>query len=93
LPGNENEIEIISGIKNGEVKKNDFEIVQFGKSLRVIAPLSETVSLKIYDATGKFLKDFGEQQQNEYSLNFLQNGIYLATATTSFGSISLKIIL
>jgi sucrose-6-phosphate hydrolase SacC (GH32 family) len=91
LPKDQNELEIITGINDVQVKKSDIEIMQFGETVKVIAPLSATVNLKIFDLTGKLLKDFGKKQQTEYSLSFLDQGIYLALVKTDFGTASRKI--
>ena len=76
-----------------QLKKNDIKIVQFGKSVKIFAPSSEFVNLKIFDMTGKLLRDFGKQQKDSYSLDFLNNGLYLAWVNTGFGTVSCKVIL
>jgi len=82
-----------TGINNASMKESDMRIVQFGKYVKIVASSSESVNLKIFDITGKLIKDFGKQQQDTYSLNFLNNGIYIAVANTRLGMISNKIIL
>ncbi|MDR1683186.1 MAG: T9SS type A sorting domain-containing protein, partial [Candidatus Symbiothrix sp.] len=62
--------------------ESDIQIIQAGKKLQVNAPSSEAVSVKIYDISGKLLKDFGERQQNEYSLSPLEQGVYIVSVIT-----------
>ncbi len=87
LPKDQTEIEILSGVKDVQLKKNELNLVQCGKTLKVLASYPG-VNLKIFDLQGKLLKDFGKQNCNEYMLDFLPNGIYLVSVNTSYGLIN-----
>ena len=80
-----------TGINDVKAKKNDIRIVQSGKHVKIISPSSDLVNLKIFDMTGQLVKDFGKHQQNIYSLEFLNSGVYLAVANSAIGTASCKI--
>jgi hypothetical protein len=93
LPKGQNELQIISGVNDVSVKKNELEIVQTGNMVKIVMPAPEAVTLKIFDLTGKLIKDFGHQLQYTFSLEFLNKGVYLAQANTGYGTVSSKISL
>lgn len=93
LPKGQNELQIISGVKEVSVKKNDLKIVQTGSLVKIVMPAPEAVTLKIFDLTGKLIKDFGHQLQYTFSLEFLSKGVYLAQANTNYGTVISKISL
>ena len=82
-----------TGTSISNIKKDDFRIVQSGKYLKFISQHTGDVNLKIFDITGKLLKDFGKKQQDIYSLEFLNNGVYIVLVNTNLGMVSSKIIL
>jgi hypothetical protein len=40
------------------------------------------MNVKIYDVSGKILKDFGMRRQSEYSLSSLEQGVYIVSVVT-----------
>jgi arylsulfatase A-like enzyme/sucrose-6-phosphate hydrolase SacC (GH32 family) len=96
LAAGENEKEILTGINRPKAVENNISILQTGKTLRVVTPSSDTNQVRIYDVSGKLMKDFGMCRQSEYSLSSLEQGVYIVSVITG-GSASLtgnrKIIL
>jgi hypothetical protein len=82
LASGENEKEILTGINSPKAAENNIKILQTGKTLRVVAPGSDTMNVKIYDVSGKMLVDFGLRRQSEYSLASLEQGVYIVSVVT-----------
>jgi sucrose-6-phosphate hydrolase SacC (GH32 family) len=82
LAAGENEKEILTGINSPKAAGDNIKILQTGKTLRVVAPDSDTMNVKIYDVSGKMLKDFGMRRQSEYSLASLEQGVYIVSVVT-----------
>jgi hypothetical protein len=93
LPKEANELEIITGINNPLSQKDDLRIVQSGSTVRIITSLPGAINLKLFDLTGRLLKDFGRQQRNEYSLSGLNRGIYIVSVNVDNHSKKQKIII
>jgi arylsulfatase A-like enzyme/sucrose-6-phosphate hydrolase SacC (GH32 family) len=92
LKGNESGIEILTAIRSVPAEESGLQIVQDGNTLRIVAPSPGAVSLKLFDVTGKLLKDFGKQQREEYLLPSLAQGVYIASARGGNEYASRKIV-
>lgn len=93
LPKDESQIEVFSALKNVYNIDKDIQIYQSGNQLKINSSYDEITNLKIFNLSGMLVKDFGKQKDNIFTLNFLSEGVYLASIHTHKGAISKKIIL
>jgi alpha-L-arabinofuranosidase len=75
------------------VENEKIDLVIQGEMLRVITSLSGAVNLKIFDLTGRMLKDFSQQQRSEYSFPGLNRGIYIVSVNIGNRSMKQKIMI
>jgi hypothetical protein len=93
LQEGENEKEIALKISTPKAHKNRIQILQYGKTLKVISTQGESPEVRIYDLAGRLIQNFGKQQHSNYLLPALSPGCYIVAAKTANESANQKIIL
>ncbi|MHB9056799.1 MAG: GH32 C-terminal domain-containing protein, partial [Paludibacteraceae bacterium] len=93
VPAGENELDILQKVDNLKANHSNINIVQTGKKLRIITLSPVALDVRVFDTLGNLIKDFGKKHEDEYSLSFLNKGIYIVSVQTSKGSENKKICL